>query len=195
MAQERFGSPVDPGPGKEVQEDHAQALSEGADGAGPGPREAQAQDAGRGMTHDPVMHALIDLCEQITKAPVLSEEMKVAYARALDVIRENVAPGGERGRYVGSRVSVPVGLAKYAVAVLGESRESLGDLDGGFLQDTAEACGVIAPVKVTEPCDPMACACAEAGEFPMECYRYTKEVRQAIQDIEALPTISHGGDS
>jgi hypothetical protein len=54
------------------------------------------------MTQDPVLHALIDLCQAIAKKgpTVLSDDAKSAYARALDVIRENTAPGGERTPYV-----------------------------------------------------------------------------------------------
>lgn len=48
-----------------------------------------------------------------------------------------------------------------------------GDLDGGTVQEMAEACGLITPRTMTEPCGPV-CNCMEAGaEFPTTCYRKT----------------------
>lgn len=49
------------------------------------------------MTHDPVLHALVDLVEAIRKGP---SDLEPAYGQALKVIREHVAPGGERHAYV-----------------------------------------------------------------------------------------------
>jgi hypothetical protein len=61
------------------------------------------------MTHDPVLHALIDLCQEITKKgpTVMWKEAKDAYARAMSVIRDHTAPGGESSpRYVPTRHSI-----------------------------------------------------------------------------------------
>ena len=81
-------------------------------------------------------------------------------------------------------IEVPLSLAKWAIEVLQATREDGGsDLDGGYLFDMAEGTGVIEPHQVTEPCDPTHCACAEVSEFPMECYRYTKEVQNAMRAI------------
>ena len=48
-----------------------------------------------------------------------------------------------------------------------------GDVDGGFLQDTAIKHGLLAAHEVTEPCNPEGCHCAEYGDFPQTCYRQT----------------------
>ena len=61
-------------------------------------------------------------------------------------------------------------LAKFGRLVLDEHRSELGDLDGGWLQDQAEACGVLVRVLVTERCGD-GCRCVEYGDFPMECLR------------------------
>ena len=45
-----------------------------------------------------------------------------------------------------------------------------GDWDGGTIQDVAEKHGVLIRTKVTEPCDPDHCVCAEY-EMPTECFR------------------------
>jgi hypothetical protein len=48
-----------------------------------------------------------------------------------------------------------------------------GDVDGGFLQDAALACGLLTPVTATEPCGEN-CQCAEFDDFPQTCYRKTR---------------------
>jgi hypothetical protein len=70
-------------------------------------------------------------------------------------------------------------LAKFAILVLEESRDELTDLDGGWLQDTAEECGLLVRVEVTEPCGDV-CQCAEYGDFPQECLRYPEEIKTLV---------------
>lgn len=55
-------------------------------------------------TDDPVLHALIDLCELVGKLPSTAggQELNMAYHNAVEVIRDHTAPGGERSRYVSS---------------------------------------------------------------------------------------------
>lgn len=48
-----------------------------------------------------------------------------------------------------------------------------GDVDGGFLQDAAEACGLIEPTQMAAPCG-VNCQCAEIADFPTTCYRKTR---------------------
>jgi hypothetical protein len=47
--------------------------------------------------------------------------------------------------------------------------------DGGDLQDLAEKCGIIVPVKVTEPCVEEGCKCVANDDFPTTCYRFVSE--------------------
>jgi hypothetical protein len=70
-------------------------------------------------------------------------------------------------------------LAQFALAVLEESRSELADLDGGWLQDKAEALGLLVRVPVTEPCGDE-CRCADYGAFPQDCLRYSDEVSVAL---------------
>lgn len=80
-------------------------------------------------------------------------------------------------------------LATFGLACLDEARKELGDLDGGWVQDTAEKLGVLTPHEVTEPCDPEHCVCAEYG-FPTTCYRdseATKACRAALAAVESKP--------
>lgn len=62
-------------------------------------------------------------------------------------------------------------LAEFGKAVLEEHREALTDLDGGWIQDTAEEIGLLVRVTVDKPCGEY-CQCADYGEFPLECLRY-----------------------
>jgi hypothetical protein len=48
-----------------------------------------------------------------------------------------------------------------------------GHEGGDYVQDWAEEHGFIKAVRVTEPCDPDVCICAEVG-FPAMCYRFTE---------------------
>ena len=44
------------------------------------------------------------------------------------------------------------GFEKFALSVLEETRNSLADLDGGWLQDKAEELGLMVRVEVRQPC-------------------------------------------
>jgi len=47
------------------------------------------------------------------------------------------------------------------------------DADGATIQEVAEENGLIKAVTRTERCDDEYCACAEAADFPLTCYRKT----------------------
>lgn len=51
--------------------------------------------------------------------------------------------------------------------------------DGGDVQKALLRHGLLEPVTMAGPCDPDHCACADVGEFPLECYRVTELGRQA----------------
>jgi hypothetical protein len=69
-------------------------------------------------------------------------------------------------------------LEKLALDMLAAFREiGIGDIDGGWFQDTAEKLGVLVPTEAREPCGE-ACGCAELGDFPQICYRDSDEVHQ-----------------
>lgn len=72
-------------------------------------------------------------------------------------------------------------LAKFGLACLIESRDSLGDLDGGWIQDEAVRCGLLIETTVHAPCGDE-CLCAESGDFPMRCYKYSDEIRAALAE-------------
>ena len=64
-------------------------------------------------------------------------------------------------------------LADFGLWCLRESRDRYGggDVDGGAIQDKAEAMGLLVSVTVTEPCGDN-CNCVEYfGEFPARCLR------------------------
>lgn len=71
-------------------------------------------------------------------------------------------------------------LAAFGLSVLKESRDELGDLDGGWLQDEAERCGLLERVTVAKPCHPEFCRCAEYDDFPQHCLRYTGDMEKFI---------------
>jgi len=73
-------------------------------------------------------------------------------------------------------------LQQFAVDILGD--EEIGSLDGGDIQDTAEACGLLIPTEVTEACGE-ACLCAGYGDFPMTCYRRSPILRRAYKADDA----------
>jgi hypothetical protein len=65
-------------------------------------------------------------------------------------------------------------LARFGARVMDEMRAiAPTDLDGAWLQDAAEECGLLTPVEVSEPCDKERCPCAEVGMWPLLCYRRT----------------------
>ena len=68
-------------------------------------------------------------------------------------------------------------LEKFALAVLEESRSELADLEGGWLQDQAEMCGLLVRVLVTESCGE-ACRCED---FPADCLRYSPKVWKLME--------------
>jgi hypothetical protein len=75
--------------------------------------------------------------------------------------------------------------ARFGLLVLRESREGLTDLDGGWLQDCAEQCGLLHRVKVTEACG-TACRCAEYyDEWPSECLRPRPAVLAVLALLES----------
>lgn len=57
------------------------------------------------------------------------------------------------------------------------------DWDGGDMQDAMTECGLLAPVVVTQPCDSHPCSCADYGDFPATCCRYTALARAALQSL------------
>lgn len=65
-------------------------------------------------------------------------------------------------------------LERYGLAVLGAHRQEIGDLDGAFLQETAQACGLLEGVEVAEACGEE-CRCAEYDGFPQVCLRLKPE--------------------
>lgn len=73
-----------------------------------------------------------------------------------------------------SAISALTQLERYGLAVLEAHRRDIGDLDGGFLQDTAEKLGLLYYVEVTEPCGEY-CRCAEYDDFPQQCLRLKPE--------------------
>lgn len=81
----------------------------------------------------------------------------------------------------GAAAGSPTALEKFALACLAESRVDFGDLDGGWIQDAAEALGLLVRVQVTEPCGEN-CNCAECGDFPMDCLRYAPDVLAMIEE-------------
>jgi hypothetical protein len=83
-------------------------------------------------------------------------------------------------------------LAAYGAAVLAESREEFGDLDGGFLHDKAVEVGALVEVEVTEACAEEGCHCAEYGDFPQSCYRYAPGVQEIIDKSKAAPELFPG---
>lgn len=60
--------------------------------------------------------------------------------------------------------------AKFGMWALETSRENMGDLEGGEIQDKALELGLLHEVVVTEPCCDE-CRCAEYDDFPQKCIR------------------------
>lgn len=61
-------------------------------------------------------------------------------------------------------------LIEFARWVIREHRNSMGDVDGGSIQDKLQQLGILVSMPVIEPCGED-CPCAEYGEFPQECLR------------------------
>lgn len=85
-----------------------------------------------------------------------------------------------------------VALLRFAGKALYENRMlSIGDWDGGDLQDTAIECGLLEPFDVEGLCGEE-CRCAEVG-FPATCYRFTPLANEAIDAVRTPdPTIPIG---
>jgi len=63
-------------------------------------------------------------------------------------------------------------LVKFGLAILDHWHEDHGcDIDGTFVQDAAESCGVTECIKVDKACHEDQCACAEITDFPTNCIR------------------------
>jgi hypothetical protein len=113
---------------------------------------------------------------------------------ALDTSRACTKERDERVQELQARLDqsathAPSSLEKFAIAILESSREHFAaDVDGGEIQDTAEKLGVLVPVDVSGPCG-ADCTCAEFGDFPQTCYRYSPEVQalRALADSGAVP--------
>ena len=72
-------------------------------------------------------------------------------------------------------------LEQFGLACLIEMRDEFGDLDGGWLQDKAEALGLLVRVDVTEPCGE-GCSCAQYDDFPQMCLRPSEAVQKSIEE-------------
>lgn len=70
-------------------------------------------------------------------------------------------------------------LVRFAALVLQESRECLADLDGAWLQETAEKVGLLVSVEAQSSCGD-SCRCADYGAFPQPCLRYAPGVREIV---------------
>jgi hypothetical protein len=62
-------------------------------------------------------------------------------------------------------------------ALAGYRGDELGDIDGGDLQDKAEALGLLVGVTVTEPCGE-GCNCMDWDDFPQTCYRIPEWLKE-----------------
>ena len=77
-------------------------------------------------------------------------------------------------------------LADFSRKVIREMWEG-GEVDGGWIQDTAVEIGVLVPVEMAEPCGAL-CSCAEyQGEdgFPITCFRFPKWLDQLAGEVDA----------
>ena len=85
-------------------------------------------------------------------------------------------------------------LALFGLACLDEARRELGDLDGGWIEDTGRTMGVLTAVEVTERCtaDEGACRCEEYG-FPTTCVRDSEAVK-AYRAARPVPPGEGGQD-
>lgn len=72
-------------------------------------------------------------------------------------------------------------LERYGLAVLEAHRQDFSDLDGAFLQEEAERCGLLYCVEVTEPCGEY-CRCSEYEDFPQQCLRLKPEFEPKMSE-------------
>jgi len=77
---------------------------------------------------------------------------------------------GERTAHPAPEAGRIEALVQFAEWVIEQSREDLGDVDGGSIQDKLLELGIFKKVTVTEPCGEN-CRCAEYDDFPQECIR------------------------
>lgn len=73
--------------------------------------------------------------------------------------------------------------AKMGAWALETSRDEMGDLDGGEIQDAALAFGLLHEVEVSESCCDE-CRCAEYDDFPQTCIRMTDAALTAAKEIK-----------
>ena len=74
-------------------------------------------------------------------------------------------------------------LAEYGMAFIEVHREDCGDLDGAWLEDTAQQYGLLHTVIVSEPCGEE-CRCVEywlPDQWPVECLRYSPAALKAFR--------------
>lgn len=67
-------------------------------------------------------------------------------------------------------------LAKFGALVFDEHRAELGNLDGGWLEETALKCRLLESVTVVQSCGEY-CRCADYDEFPQMCLQKTQFAR------------------
>ena len=115
------------------------------------------------------------LAEAQERDRIVSEDYQQSYIEFafLHMAPNSLAEGIKELR---GKLAEAENFQRFAIAVLEESREELADLDGGWLQDTAEEFGLLERITVTEPCGEM-CRCED---FPQECLRYPQSIKAAI---------------
>lgn len=111
--------------------------------------------------------ALIDIC---ANSPDLTKQEVAGYAESQLTALQQALADAQKDK---------VALLRFAGKALYENRMlSIGDWDGGDLQDTAIECGLLEPFDVEGLCGEE-CRCAEVG-FPATCYRFTPLANEAI---------------
>lgn len=118
---------------------------------------------------------LLDLWAQYTGGHIGGSEFN---DRACDIIADKISGRGIGEPYARSHGAALTPLERFGLAVLEESRNEIGDVDGGWLQEEAVKLGLLVSVHVTEPCGE-GCRCAEYGDFPQDCLRQsTRSARE-----------------
>lgn len=74
-------------------------------------------------------------------------------------------------------------LARFGALCLREHRENMSDLDGGWIQETAIACGALEAREVKEPCGE-GCECPS---FPTECLFMPRAVSKLASRLMMEP--------
>jgi hypothetical protein len=114
-----------------------------------------------------------DVCDQV------KTKMWGTVCNACRAARDNACEA-DRVRTLEQENAKLRGLAAFGLAVLEESRCELADLDGGWIQDKAQELGLLMSVPVAEPCGEN-CHCAEYGDFPQDCLRYSEDVKRIAE--------------